>query len=120
LARAAKPPTGGGSSGCGPSAHPWTAAQDGGGTDDLWLALAERRATSHPGEVVGVYRRLAEAAIGQGTRDAYREAATLTERIRHLHQRAGMPEAFPAWLDGLKAQHRRKRNLMAERSRRGL
>jgi uncharacterized Zn finger protein len=56
----------------------------------------------------------------QGTRDAYREAATLTERIRHLHQRAGMPEAFPAWLDGLKAQHRRKRNLLAELSRRGL
>jgi uncharacterized Zn finger protein len=98
----------------------WTAAQQGGCTDDLWLALAERRAMSHPGDAVGVYRRLVEAAVGQGTRDAYREAAALAEQIRHLHQRAGMLDAFPVWLDALKAQHKRKRNLMAELSQRGL
>lgn len=98
----------------------WAAAQQGGCTDDLWLRLAERRATSHPGDVIGVYRRLAEAAISQGTKDAYREAAALAERVRDLHQHAGIPAAFPAWLDGLKARHKRKRNLMAEFSRRGL
>ena len=98
----------------------WTATQQGGCTDDLWLALAERRAMSHPGDAVGVYRRLVEAAVGQGTRDAYREAAALAEQIRHLHQRAGMLDAFPVWLDALKARHKRKRNLMAELSQRGL
>jgi uncharacterized Zn finger protein len=98
----------------------WTAALEGGCTDDLWLALAERRAVSHPADAIGVYRRLVEAAVGQGTKDAYREAAALAERIRRLHQRADMPEAFSSWLDGLKARHRRKRNLMAELSRRGL
>jgi uncharacterized Zn finger protein len=98
----------------------WTVAQQGGCTDDLWLALVERRAVSHPGDVIGVYRRLAEAAVGQGTKAAYREAAAFAERIRQLHQRAGEPEAFPAWLDGLKARHKRKRSLMAELSQRGL
>jgi uncharacterized Zn finger protein len=98
----------------------WAAAQQGGCTDDLWLALAERRAASHPGDAIGVYRRLAETAAGQGTKDAYREAATFSERIRELHQRAGTPEAFPSWLEGLKARHKRKRNLMAELDRRGL
>jgi uncharacterized Zn finger protein len=98
----------------------WTAAQRGGCTDDLWLTLAERRADSHPDDAIGVYRRLVEAAVGQGTKDAYREAAALAERIWHLHQRAGMPEAFPSWLNGLKARHKRKRNLIAELSQRGL
>jgi uncharacterized Zn finger protein len=98
----------------------WTAAREGGCTDDLWLALAERRAIGHPADAIGVYRRLVEAAVGQGTKDAYREAAALAERIRRLHQRAGTLEAFPSWLDGLKARHKRKRNLMAELDRRGL
>jgi hypothetical protein len=66
------------------------AAQEGGCTDDLWLALAERRAITHPGDAIGVYRHLLEAAVSQGTRATYREAAALAERIRHLHQRAGM------------------------------
>jgi hypothetical protein len=98
----------------------WTAALERGCTDELWLALAERRAVSHPGDAIGVYCRLVEAAVGRGTKDAYREAAALAERIRRLHQRADMPEAFSSWLDRLKARHKRKRNLMAELSQRGL
>jgi uncharacterized Zn finger protein len=101
-------------------ADAWAAAQRGGCTDDLWLVLAEQRAATHPHDAIGVFQRLAEAAIGQGTKGAYQEAAGLAERIQRLHLGTGMPEAFSIWLDGMKARHKRKRNLIAELSRRGL
>jgi len=82
--------------------------------------LAEQRATTDPDDAIGVYQRLAESAIGQGTKAAYQEAAGLAERIGDLYRRADRPGAFQAWLDGLRARHRRKRNLVAELDRRGL
>ncbi len=82
--------------------------------------LAEQRASTDPDDAIGVYQRLAESAIGQGTKAAYQEAAGLAERIGDLYRRADRPGAFQAWLDGLRARHRRKRNLVAELDRRGL
>jgi len=98
----------------------WAAAQQAGCSDDLWLLLAEQRATTNPDDAIGIYQRLAETAIGQGTKAAYQEAAGLAVRIGDLYRRADRPAAFPAWLDGLRARHRRKRNLIAELDRRGL
>jgi uncharacterized Zn finger protein len=98
----------------------WEAAQSGGCTDELWLTLAERRATDHPAGAIGVYQRLAEGRIDQRNKSGYRAAAELVERIRDLDQRTGHPSMLATYFEQLRTRHKPKRSLMAELARRGL
>lgn len=89
-------------------------------TDDLWLALAEQRAATHPADAIGVFQRLAEQQIELRDKRGYRQAADLLLKLREFHDRLDQGAAFSAYLAGLKARHKPKRNLIAELARRGL
>ncbi len=77
------------------------------------LAVADRRATTHPADVIAIYRPLVDTAIAVGNRNGYTRAAQLLTTLRGLHSRSGADAAFQADVRGLKGAHRRKRALMA-------
>jgi len=91
----------------------WQEAREGGCSPDLWLQLAARREKDHPEDAISVYRSRIEAAIEQKNKKSYREARDLLVRVRDLMRRLDREPEFAAYLDSIRATHRRKRNLMA-------
>jgi uncharacterized Zn finger protein len=91
----------------------WQEAREGGCSPDLWLQLAARREKDHPEDAISVYRSRIEAAIEQKNKKAYREARDLLIKVRELMRRLDREPEFAAYLDSIRAAHRRKRNLMA-------
>ena len=91
----------------------WRAANEGGCTRDLWLELADRRREQHPEDALTVYRRHVEDVIGHKDKRAYQRAvAIIDETIRALYAECGRSEEFPEYVDGVRATHKPKRNLM--------
>jgi tetratricopeptide (TPR) repeat protein len=90
----------------------WQEAVAGGCDDGLWLQLATRREADDPGEVIPVYRRLAEHAIGRKDNRSYAEAVGLMKKMRHAMERSGDEAAFPTYVMEVRVAHRPKRNLM--------
>jgi uncharacterized Zn finger protein len=83
------------------------------GASSRWLALARAREATHPGDAVPVYVREIAAQIDLKKNDGYRRAVALIDRVRVLHDRLGQPDAFARYLAEIRANHGRKRNLMA-------
>ncbi|MEV6231049.1 hypothetical protein AB0L88_24610 [Saccharopolyspora shandongensis] len=84
------------------------------------LAVADRRAETHPADVIDIYRPLVDTAIAVGNRDGYARAARLLTTLQGLHSRTGAGAAFRADVAGLKETHRRKRALLAILAEHGL
>jgi uncharacterized Zn finger protein len=100
----------------------WAAAHQYSATAAQWSRLAGLREPSHPEDAIGVYQRLITQKVASGGGE-YGEAADLAVRVRTLYARIGAPgatEQGTAYLTGLRAAHKRKRNFMAELDRRGL
>jgi hypothetical protein len=89
----------------------WRGAQEGGCREDLWMQLAELRQQEHPGDVVPIYQRQVEFLLSQGR--TYEEAVALMRRVRSAMSSMEPPGDFGAYVAGLRAAHRRKRNFMA-------
>jgi hypothetical protein len=82
------------------------------------LAVADRRAATHPGEALKVYLPAVEKAVARANTAGYERAADLLVTLRDVCQRAGMD--YGAEVARLKAAHSRKRNFMAALHQRGL
>jgi uncharacterized Zn finger protein len=91
----------------------WREALEGGCSPGLWLRLAAAREVDHPEDAIFVYRDRIAVLIDQKNKGAYREARDLILKVRDLMRRAGREPEFAAYLDSVRAAHRRKRNLMA-------
>ncbi|WP_344857771.1 hypothetical protein [Amycolatopsis ultiminotia] len=92
----------------------WRACQRFGGSDAARLELAAARETTHPDEVIPVYRHQVEQLIEQKDAHAYREAAKQLKKLRTLHKRTGTAEEFTGYVAELVNVHRRKTRLVAE------
>lgn len=100
----------------------WAAAHQHSATNAQWLRLAGLREPTHPEDAIGVYQRLITQNVNSGGGE-YSEAADLAARVSTLYTRIDAPDATEratTYLTGLRAEHRRKRNFMAELNRRGL
>ncbi|HEU0088669.1 MAG TPA: hypothetical protein VFQ77_13660 [Pseudonocardiaceae bacterium] len=98
----------------------WQAVQDYGCSPSIRMAVAQRRADTHPADAIPVYRTAAEQLIASKNAGCYRSAARLLGDLRDLHARTGATAAFQQYLDGLRERHRRKTRLLAELNHAGL
>ncbi|MGF1472326.1 MAG: SWIM zinc finger domain-containing protein [Rubrobacteraceae bacterium] len=91
----------------------WREAVEGGCSPGLWLELAAARERDHPEDAISVYRDRIEDLIDQKNKESYREARDFILKVRELMRRTGREPEFAAYLESVRAAHRRKRNLMA-------
>lgn len=91
----------------------WEEAVEGGCTEDLWFRLAEERADGHPADAIPIFQRAVQRAIDRKNKRGYREAVELMKEVKELMRRAEGPEAFRDYVEAVRNEHRRKRNLMA-------
>ncbi|SDS11189.1 SWIM zinc finger family protein [Actinoplanes derwentensis] len=82
------------------------------------LAVASRRAATHPDEALKIYLPAVENAIARATNADYERAADLLVTVRDMCHRAGTDHG--AEVARLKADHSRKRNFMTALCQRGL
>lgn len=97
----------------------WEVAIAHGCDDDLWLKLARTREDANPLDAVEVYEREIERQIDARTKQGYRTAVDLLDRVGRLCDRAGRPERASELVVRIRAEHGRKRNLMAHFEARG-
>lgn len=88
------------------------AARAGGCSQDVWLTLAQSLEDAQPREALAIYREQVEPTINGKTKADYRDATELLATIRELMGRVGQADEFPAFLEEVRATHKRKRNLM--------
>ncbi|MGC5021451.1 hypothetical protein [Micromonospora sp. DT47] len=74
-----------------------------------WQTLLQRRAATHPAEVIQPYRDLVEQAIlNSADKRRYRRAVALLPALRAAYQATGEPAAFPRYLAELRTEHKRR------------
>ncbi|MFC8240354.1 SWIM zinc finger family protein [Streptomyces chartreusis] len=98
----------------------WRAADETGAHDRQWLALADQARAVRPAAALGVYLRLAEPLMRQTGNAVYEQLTSLLLSMRDCHRSLGTEDEFTAHLDALRADQRRKRNLMRLLDRHGL
>lgn len=98
----------------------WEAADRGGCTRYLWLALARRRAAEKPGDAIPVLQRAILAAVGRAQRAGYREGAELAKELRGYAERAEKSEEFTTWILTVRKNNVRRPALQDEFNRAGL
>ncbi|MCG0284616.1 SWIM zinc finger domain-containing protein [Streptomyces sp. PSAA01] len=98
----------------------WQAATETGAHDQQWLTLADLARAARPADALGVYRRLAEALTKQTGNAIYEQLTSLLLSIRDCHRRLGTQDEFTAYLTALRADQKRKRNLMRLLDQHGL
>ena len=76
------------------------------------MELAEKREESHPGDSLGIYRRMIEPVIDRTKADAYREAVRLLRRVHHLMSTLDRKHEFQEYVESLRSAYRRKRNFI--------
>ena len=79
----------------------------------LWMRLAGMREKDHPADALVIYQRQIDQIADRKNNDAYREAARLIRKIRHLMARLGREADFGQYLDSVRKTHKPKRNFMA-------
>lgn len=92
----------------------WQAMQDYKCSSEVQVRIARHRGETHPADAVPVYQMAAEKYIEEKKPRSYRAAARLLRDLRDLHTRAGTSDEFQQYLNGLRAQHRRKARLFEE------
>ncbi|MFP5218913.1 MAG: DUF6880 family protein [Actinomycetes bacterium] len=100
----------------------WQAVQErpGEALDSTEQQVAAARAQTHPADAVPYARRAIEQTLQTADRRAYRSAATQLRRLRELHERAGTPEEFDAYLGQVVQDNRRRPTFLAELRKAGL
>ena len=87
---------------------------------DLWLRLAESRATANPADAVGVYERVADGVLEKTDHRAYAGAVRILKRARDAATAAGELQSFGQHIVTLREQHRRRPTLIAMLDKAGL
>jgi len=85
-----------------------------------WLTLADLVGVDRPGDALPVYLRAVEPLRSQTGDSVYAQVADLLVKIRDCHERLGTGTQFTAYLTWLRADQKRKRNLMKLLDQRGL
>ncbi|MFB6440836.1 hypothetical protein ACFCVY_29355 [Streptomyces sp. NPDC056411] len=98
----------------------WQAATECGADDTQWLVLADRVRATRPGDALDVYLRLVEPLTRRTGAPVYERLTSLILSIRDCHRGLGEEEAFAEYVTALRADQRRKRNLMAMLDAHGL
>ncbi|QYG93240.1 hypothetical protein HC251_12935 [Iamia sp. SCSIO 61187] len=86
----------------------WAIALDHGASLPLWLQLAAAMETERPLDAASAYARDVEAQIDRKQTRSYENAVDRVAHIRTLHERAGDPDGFDAYLANLRNRHRQK------------
>ncbi|MEV5944690.1 hypothetical protein [Streptomyces sp. NPDC051994] len=97
----------------------WQAAE-GRADDRQWLTLADRSKDTRPADALAVYLRLIEPLKQRTGGRTYQQMAQLLLTARECHQNLGTQEEFAAYLTTLRADQKRKRNLMKTLDEHGL
>jgi uncharacterized Zn finger protein len=103
----------------GDIAAAWDAAS-GIGSARQWLTLADLVGVDRPGDALPVYLRAIEPLRSQTGDPVYAQVADLLIKIRDCHERLGTGTQFTAYLTWLRADQKRKRNLIKLLDQRGL
>ncbi|MFI5175375.1 MAG: SWIM zinc finger domain-containing protein [Terriglobia bacterium] len=90
----------------------WHEAQEGDCSQDLWLKLASLRERKYPADAAAVYLKFVEPALLQKNNLAYAEAVDLLRKAKSLMVRMDRAGQFAEHLNGLRMQHKAKRNFM--------
>ncbi|GAA2293798.1 hypothetical protein [Streptomyces violaceusniger] len=98
----------------------WQAATETGADDRQWLTLADQARATRPADALAVYRRLAEPLTQQTGNAIYEQLTSLLLSIRDCHRRLGTQDEFTTYLTALRADQKRKRNLMRLLDQHGL
>lgn len=88
----------------------WSAAQQGGCSDELWLKLAALRVRHHPEEALVVYQRLVRRLLGRKDRYSAQEANRVLRKVRRLLKRLGCEEDFADFVSDLQRSFGAQRN----------
>jgi uncharacterized Zn finger protein len=97
----------------------WAAAKDA-ASERQWLRLADASINSRPADALAVYRTTIgslKAHTGDGN---YRRIASLLLSARACHQALGTADEFRRYVAALRAEQKRKRNLMKILDQHGL
>ncbi len=86
----------------------WVLALEHGASLPLWLQLAAAMEAEHPLDAARAYARDVEAQIERKQTRSYENAVNRVAHIRSLHERAGDPDGFDAYLEDLRLRHRQK------------
>jgi uncharacterized Zn finger protein len=90
----------------------WKEANNLGCGERLWMRLALAREEKHPEQVIPVFKKAVESALGHKDKEGYREAVRLLKKIQGLITRIGRDEEFPPYLESVRTAHKRKRNFL--------
>jgi uncharacterized Zn finger protein len=85
-----------------------------------WLTLADLLSGDRPADALPVYLRAVEPLRSQTGDAAYQQVAALLVKIRDCHERLGTGPQFAGYLAMLRADQKRKRNLIKLLDQRGL
>jgi uncharacterized Zn finger protein len=97
----------------------WAAAKDA-ANERQWLCLADASIDSHPADALAVYRTTIGALKTQTGDDNYRRIASLLLSAQACHQALGTANEFTRYVAALRAEQKRKRNLMKILDQNGL
>ncbi|MCB1015934.1 MAG: hypothetical protein KDB10_12580 [Acidimicrobiales bacterium] len=86
----------------------WAMAVEHGASLALWLELAAAMEAERPLDAAIAYARDVEAQIERKQTRSYENAIERVAHIRTLHDRAGDPDGFDAYLVDLRHRHRQK------------
>lgn len=90
----------------------WQEACAGGCSPALWIELADLRRESHPDDALAVYKREVAATIERRDKHAYAAAIEAMGSVRELLESTGRGDEFAAYVADVRAEHKRKRNLV--------
>lgn len=97
----------------------WDAAA-GVASDRQWLTLADLISSDRPADALPIYLRAIEPLRSQTGDPVYQQVAALLSKIQYCHQQLGTAPEFAAYLAALRADQKRKRNLIKLLDQRGL
>jgi hypothetical protein len=81
----------------------------GGLSEQRFVELLETRRAGHPADVLGPYRALVERhVLDAADKRRYQKAVALLPRLRAAYLDAGDADGFAAYLEELRAEHRRR------------
>lgn len=87
-------------------------AEEGGCSAELWLALAEQLEAERPEAAVRIYQARIDPLVGSGRQHGYERATDVLRKVRTLMRRLDRGAEVAAYLEEVRARHRRKRTFM--------
>ncbi|MDR2980683.1 MAG: SWIM zinc finger family protein [Puniceicoccales bacterium] len=90
----------------------WNAAMDNGCDGELWLLLADKRASKHPEDSIQIYLKNAALLIEQTNNQSYQKAIRVLKKTRLLYEKLGQSPKWDLVLKNLREKYCKKRNFI--------